>query len=170
MRQAPAPRQRDKFLDERLRPPALPRLDEQDLARRIRRAGGVIGALSSQRIVRVGEAHNLGQQRRAALRQAVRIPAPIGTLVVRPDNGAQRAEAVPAGAQDIANHRVALHDVVLRIGERPGREQETVRYRDLADIVEQAASMERDQIRIGQLQGNAERRRIAATRAQCPRV
>ena len=99
-----------------------------------------------QRVVHVGDADDLRQQRHLVPAQALRIPAAVEPLVVAPDDRPHGAQRLERRAQRIADIGMLLHQLEFGGRERARLQQHRIGNADLADVVQIAAAMQRLQI------------------------
>ncbi len=112
---------------------------------RLERPGLLVGALAGQGIKHIGHRHDARRQRDLLPRQPQRIAGAIKALVMAGDDIGQHVGVVNAVEAKLADHQVdhllplagvALHDLELFRGQLARLEQDAVRHRNLADVVQ----------------------------------
>ena len=109
------------------------------LAGRVLDAPGLlVGALVHEDVEDVGDVDEPRLERDRLAREAVGIAAAVPALVVRAGDPLRDAEhlRLAVGEHARAEHRVRLDDLELLVGELAGLEQDRVRDRDLAEVVQ----------------------------------
>src|SRR5437870_1816174 len=136
----------------------------KDRERFLDRLARAVGAIVDQRIERVADRNDARQLRNARAREAIGISGPVEMLVVVADDG-QQARPGTKGRDDVlADDRMQVHRDLFVGVERPGLEEDGVRNSDLADVVDEAAAVERVQVRRAEAQADTDHpRRLGDT-------
>ena len=120
-----------------------------DLRHRQRLAVGAVGGHRVQGVAGVDDAR---LDRNLLALEAVRVARAIPSLVLGPNDGAQRGEERHGGEDAFADHRVLAHDGKFLRRQRPGLLQDVAGDADLADVVEQGSVLEQAQLVGGQVE------------------
>ena len=113
---------------------------DHHLQRDIGREGGAIDAVGRERVVHVCNCHDPALHRDRIGRKAARVSRPVPALVVRQGDGRGEIEQVGAGADEelVSEHGMPLDRLALRLRERARLQQDAIRNRHLADVVQRA--------------------------------
>ena len=101
-----------------------------------------IWPLGGHRLERVGAVEDPGQLRDLLTDQPIRIARAVVPLVVVADDRQLRGQLGDRGDDLRTEHRVAVHDRPLILGQPVRLEQNVIRDADLPDVVEQAAPLQ----------------------------
>src|SRR5262245_8394679 len=116
----------------------------------------LVRALRAKRVVDVDDRHEAGEERDLLPANPVRVPPAVPPLVVVPDDGPDQTERPHRDDQPIAGGRVLLDELPLLGAERASLEEDAVRHRDLAEVVEEPAKSQRLQLVLAQSEPLAE--------------
>src|SRR3954447_19404776 len=124
----------------------------------------LVRTLVDEDVEHVGDVHEPRLDRDRLARQAVRIPAAVPALVVMARDRLRGLQQVrPAVGQHArAEHRVRLDDLELLVGQLAGLEQDRVRDRDLADVVQRRRAADPPDLAVAHPQPAREPRREMA--------
>ena len=120
-----------------------------DLRHGQRLAVGAVGGHGVQGIAGVDDAR---LDRNLLSFEAVRVSRAIPSLVLGPNDRAQRGKERNGGEDAFADHRVLAHDGKFLRRQRPGLLQDVAGDADLADVVEQGSVLEQAQLVGGQVE------------------
>src|SRR6266851_9546061 len=115
-----------------------------------------VWAVVGERVERVADGDDPGQQRDARAAQAVGVAVAVERLVVVADDR-QQVRARSQRADDVlADLRMGTHEHQLTRVKRARLQQDAVRDSDLADVMDDAAAIQGIQVVLGQTQAGAE--------------
>src|ERR1700677_1049603 len=107
---------------------------------------GFIRTLCPQRIVNIDHLQNARQEGYLAIAQTVGVAAAVGVLVMMPNDRKHQAQRLQRTANLLARYRMLLHDGPLLWCEIAAFFQDFIRHRDLSQVVQVAATPQRDDI------------------------
>ena len=131
----------------------------QLLERDLERPRRAVDARREHRVERVRDVDDPRAERDRVPRQAARVAAAVEALVVVPDRGHRLVEEPEPLDDPRALLGVALHDHPLVVGQRRRLEQDRVRDRELADVVEERRVAELVEVGLRELELAADRER-----------
>ena len=130
------------------------------------------GTLVDEDVEDVGEVHEPGRQRDRIARQAAWIAAAVPALVVVAGDRLGRLDDVGIAAlqHPRAEHGVRFDDLEFLLGQTSRLEQDRVRDRDLADVVQRRRAMDERDLPVRQRRARARAAPRGRPRAGCARA
>jgi len=150
----------DERVDQSRVPPAASGLGAQHLVRNGRRHRVAVRSVGRQGVEDVDNGDDAREQGNLIAGEVVGVAAAIHPLVMVSHDRPHGLERADAAARRVADDGMFFHLLVLATRERPFLEQNTIWNRNLADVVEKGAPIERVEIRLIEAEASAERRRV----------
>src|SRR5581483_2472823 len=98
--------------------------------------GGAVGAAADDGVERVADGDDARAERDFLAGEPVRVTRPVEALVARTDERPEVGESRSGGEDPLADDRMPAHEVPLLVSQRPGLLDDSLRDRDLADVVQ----------------------------------